>query len=171
MATYDGNTVIAVGLNNVVQVSTDGGESHIFEMTDTVACRFHVVFLNAYQRCWRSWTLPLCTFTLTGASWNFKTLGPVNKSPGRHGFFCISSFHKTNFGISAYSDQQTMIAGKTPYSLFSLFSTKPRNALFWLYVLCLCKITSPSDREFHCYRYVTRYALYSLLFYVILLLN
>ena len=54
MATYDGNTVIAVGLNNVVLVSYDGGESHIFQMTDTVACRFCVVFLNAYQRCWRS---------------------------------------------------------------------------------------------------------------------
>ena len=54
MATYDGNRVIAVGLNNVVLVSTDGGESHIFQMIDTVACRFHDEFLNAYQRCRRS---------------------------------------------------------------------------------------------------------------------
>ena len=50
MTTYDGKTVIAVGLKNVVSVSTDGGESHFLEMTDTVACCFRDVFLNAYQR-------------------------------------------------------------------------------------------------------------------------
>ena len=54
MTTYDGTTVIAVGLNNVVLVSKDGGESHILKMTDTVACPLSVAFLNAYQRCWRS---------------------------------------------------------------------------------------------------------------------
>ena len=45
MATFDGLTVIAVGLDNIVLVSTDGGGSHIFQLIDTVVCYFGDVFL------------------------------------------------------------------------------------------------------------------------------
>ena len=164
MTTYDGKTVIAVGLNNVVLVSTDGGESHLYQLIDTVVCRFRDVFLNAYQRCWRSCTLPLCTFALIGDNWSQQTLGQTlglaRVSKSRHAS-CISSS----------SAQFAMIAGKTPSSLFSsiLLRYILLNASICLNILFM--ITSSSYRMFHCYRHVTRYTQYYLLYYVIPLLN
>ena len=153
MTSFDGIRVIAVGLNGIVLTSSNAGKGQIVQIIDVVACRFRDVSLSAYQQCWLPWIFSWRILTIIGETWSSQTLGTVVSSTESQGLRCISSF----------SNSYAMTAGKTLLSFFFLFCSIFYHAWFWLSILCLCKITSPSDGMYHCYRHVTRYGLYYLL--------